>query len=342
MSEFEGEAYLEQVTGPERRKFSLDPGVVCQIGRDEQSMIVLADNQVSRRHAMVQRAPAGEFYLTDLGSRNGTWLNQRRVTAPVALHDSDRINIGGQEFSFHGPARKAQPQPAKHGETVVEFVQRLITVLVVDIRDFTGLSRRLPEARLSELISTFMRESGVVLTGENAWGQKYIGDAVMAIWLHSTDALKIEEMTPVFRSLERIVAIASRLQVTLGLDAPIRVGAGVNTGTACIGNMGSDASSDYTALSDAVNLAFRLEAATRQIDEDVAVGSKIYEFLAERAGAGELFQKHELMLKGYREPKPVYGIGQSFLPGLLEHMERSLPGNGSAGTGGAAGIEVRA
>ena len=45
----------------------------------------------------------------------------------------------------------------------MELVQRLITVLVVDIRDFTGLSRRLSEARLSELISAFMRESGVVL-----------------------------------------------------------------------------------------------------------------------------------------------------------------------------------
>jgi adenylate cyclase len=331
MSEFEGQAYLEHVTGPESPRYSLDPGLVCQIGRDEQSTIALVDNQVSRRHAMVQRAPSGEIYLTDLGSRNGTWLNQRRVTTPVALHDGDRIAIGSQEFHFHGPAGTAPPQPVKHGETVVDLVQRLITVLVVDIRDFTGLSGRLSEARLSELISTFMRESGVVLAGENAWGQKYIGDAVMAIWLHPADTLKIEELAPVFRSLEKIVAIASRLHVTLGLDAPIQVGAGVNTGTACIGNMGSDASSDYTALSDAVNLAFRLETATRQIEEDVALGSKVYEFLAEQAGAGGLFQKHMLTLKGYREPKPVYGIRQSSLSALLERVERSLPGNRTVG-----------
>src|SRR5512140_546844 len=121
MSEFEGQAYLEQVTGPERRRVVLDPGLVCQIGRDEQSTIALVDNQVSRRHAMVQRAPSGEVLLTDLGSRNGTWLNQRRVTTPVALHDGDRINIGSQEFHFHGPAGKAPPQPAAQGgETVVE------------------------------------------------------------------------------------------------------------------------------------------------------------------------------------------------------------------------------
>lgn len=341
MSEPCCEAYLELVAGSGSRKFRLDGGAVCQIGRDEQSTLVLADNQVSRRHAMVQRAPDGRFYLTDLGSRNGTWVNQRRVTAPVALSPGDRITIGSQELHFQGPAGTAPAQAARQGETVVEFVQRLITVLVVDIRDFTGLSSRLPEARLSEVISTFMRESGVVLAGQNAWGQKYIGDAVMAIWLHPTDTLKLRELLPVFRSLEGIVAIASRLHVTAGLDAPIRVGAGINTGTACIGNMGSDASSDYTALSDAVNLAFRLEAATKEIEGDVALGSKIYDFLAEQVDVGGLFQHYELSLKGYREPKPVHGTRQACLPELLARIEQCLPELNATLARGTFRAEVR-
>ncbi len=340
MSETCCEAYLELVAGSGSKKFKLERGAVCQIGRDEQSTAVLADNQVSRRHAMVQCAPDGQFYLTDLGSRNGTWLNQRRVTAPVALSAGDRITIGSQELYFHGPAGKEPGQAANQGETVVEFVQRLITVLVIDIRDFTGLSSRLPEARLSEVISTFMRESGVVLAEQNAWGQKYIGDAVMAIWLHPSDTLKLKELLPVFRSLEGIVAIASRLHVTLGLDRPIRVGAGVNTGTACIGNMGSEASSDYTALSDAVNLAFRLEAATKEIEGDVALGPKVYDFLADQVNVGSLFEHHQLNLKGYKEPKPVHGTRQAYLPELLARIERSLPETNSTLSGGPLGAEV--
>ena len=231
--------------------------------------------------------------------------------------------IGIQELRFHGPSWGSQTG-AKQDETVVEFVQKLITVLVLDIRDFTGLSRRLPAERLSEVISTLMRESGVVLSEQNAWGQKYIGDAVMAIWLHPGSQPALADLLPVFRSLEGIVGIASRLQATLGLDEPIRVGAGINTGTACIGNMGSGASSDYTALSDTVNLAFRLEAATKEIEGDIALGARVYECLAAGADVSDLFQYQQVSLKGYKELKPAYGTHQSSLPELLARIQRSL------------------
>ncbi|MBI5086301.1 MAG: adenylate/guanylate cyclase domain-containing protein [Acidobacteria bacterium] len=288
------------------------------------SSIVLQDSQVSRKHAMVQYAPDGRVYLTDLGSRNGTWLNQRRVTSPVALSTGDRVCVGGTELRFHGPARGHSIHTAPQGATMVGFSQGLITVLVIDIRDFTGLSTRLPEARLSELISLFMRESGVVLAEHYAWGQKFIGDAVMAVWLHASGNLRLDELLPVFRSLERIVAIASGLHVTLGLEAPVLVGAGINSGMASIGNMGSDASADYTALSDAVNLAFRLESATKEIPEDVALGATIYDYLERHAEAGSLFSHYQMRLKGYPDPKPVHGINQSSMHELLARMEVGL------------------
>lgn len=319
------EAFLEFTIGAVSRKFVLEPGAVCQIGRDALSTIMLEDSQVSRKHAMVQHAPDGRIYLTDLGSRNGTWLNQRRVTSPVALSAGDRIAIGGAELRFHGPAPGHSIHAAPQGATIVGFSQGLITVLVIDIRDFTGLSRRLPEARLSELVSTFMRESGVVLARQCAWGQKYIGDAVMAVWLHPAGSLSLEELLPVFRSLEGIVAIASGLHLTLGMDSPIRVGAGINSGMACIGNMGSDASADYTALSDAVNLAFRLESATKEIPEDVALGPGTYDYLEKQAEVGRLFSHYQMSLKGYPEPRPVHGTRQSSLPELLACMEQRLP-----------------
>ncbi len=320
MSETPSTAHLEVITGSEAKKFRLDPGAICQIGRDEQNTIVLADNQVSRRHAMLQCGPSGEFFLADLGSRNGTWVNQRRVTALVALRPGDRINIGGSEILFHGPDQAEQAQKAVQGETVVDFAQRLITVLVVDIRDFTGLSSRLPEARLSEVISAFIRESGTALAEHGAWAQKYSGDSVMAIWLHPNDKPALRDLAPVFTALEKIFEAAAGLQAAFSLDAPIRVGAGVNTGMACVGNMGSEASSDYTALSDAVNLAFRLESATKEIGCDLALGQQTHALLATQSGAELPLQCHTVCLKGYREPKPVFAASRAGLARLIERL----------------------
>lgn len=324
MTKNSAETFLETIIDSQVKRFMLDSGAVCRIGRGDRNTIVLADNQVSRNHAMVQCMQTGEFCLTDLGSRNGTFLNQRRVTTPVILHSGDRIAIGSYEFRFHGSCEPSRDPTIMAGETVVDFAQRLITVLVADIRDFTGLSRRLPEARLSEVISTFMREAGTALNEEGAWAQKYIGDAVMAIWLHKSDEPDLNDMIAVFKALSRIFEIAAALQSQFGLEAPIRIGAGINTGPACVGNMGSEAAADYTALSDAVNFAFRLESATKLVGCDLAMGPNTQEFLARVARMDELFQLHTVELKGYKEPKQVYATTCNSTAVLLEMLREKM------------------
>src|SRR3990172_2339929 len=92
------EAYLEALLGSERRRFPLTAGTPCQIGRGEQNTIVLTDTQVSRRHAVVQAVDRGGYSLIDLGSRNGTFVNRRRVGAPVILRPGDRVTIGSHEL----------------------------------------------------------------------------------------------------------------------------------------------------------------------------------------------------------------------------------------------------
>lgn len=316
------EAYLE-ITGPQGRRFSLNCGATYRIGRGEGNSIMLGDNQVSRNHAMVQCAETGEFYLTDLGSRNGTFVNQVRVTAPVLLQPGDTITIGAHEFRFEGPRRSAAPQNGSRGETVVSFSQNVITVLVVDIRDFTGLSRRLDEQQLGHVISAFTRDSGAILAECGAWGQKYIGDAVMALWVHQNDPPELGPLYEAVRALERLFGVTAALQARFGLDRPVRIGAGLNTGLACLGNMGSGAAADYTALSDAVNMAFRLESATKEIRCDIALGSRTYEMLSGQVQEG-MFTGYTLALKGYQEPKPVFAAFESAIPAILNRLRQTL------------------
>jgi adenylate cyclase len=321
-------AYLDAEINGQPHQFPLPDDRICRIGRSDKNTIVLEDDLASRNHAMLQRSETGQFYLTDLGSSNGTLVNGARICVPTILHSGDHVTIGSHEFTFHQPQPAAPPAPTPEAEpdelksTSIFFAQKLISVLVVDIRDFTGLARRIDAAKLSQISGTFFREGGKALQERGAWAQKYIGDAIMAVWLHKKREPELRELLSIFEGLSKLVAVAGTLQAHLGLDAPIRIGSGVNTGWASVGNVGSIASSDYTALGDVVNKAFRLESATKEVPCDLLLGQGTYDFLAKAAGLEGLFQPNTVKLKGYDEPATAYGTHFPSLQALLEGLQR--------------------
>jgi hypothetical protein len=94
----------------EQAPFLIDPtgrehtltGDSITIGRAVENDVVITSKRVSREHARVRRE-GWRVMLEDLGSTNGTFLNDERVMAPVALHDEDRIKIGDVVFVFRDP-----------------------------------------------------------------------------------------------------------------------------------------------------------------------------------------------------------------------------------------------
>jgi pSer/pThr/pTyr-binding forkhead associated (FHA) protein len=96
---------------------ALTSGGKWNIGRDMDNTIVLPDNLVSRRHAILQCLPSGQFSFRDLGSLNGSYVNNRRVSDSVVLTNSDRILLGETEIEFqfpdHGAWRETLSPPAK-------------------------------------------------------------------------------------------------------------------------------------------------------------------------------------------------------------------------------------
>jgi hypothetical protein len=89
------------LTDPTGREHPL-AGESITIGRAVESDIVITSKRVSREHARVRRE-GWRVMLEDLDSTNGTFLNDERVLAPVALHDEDRITIGDVTLVFHDP-----------------------------------------------------------------------------------------------------------------------------------------------------------------------------------------------------------------------------------------------
>src|SRR6266404_2403947 len=73
------------------------------IGRSARNIIVIESQKVSRRHALINVQNVGEFWLIDLGSSNGTFLNGRRVHQPLRLCHLDQITVGDSVFTFQQP-----------------------------------------------------------------------------------------------------------------------------------------------------------------------------------------------------------------------------------------------
>lgn len=309
---------LEATIAGKTFHFPLPHGSVYRIGRNADSEIPVADSGVSRNHAILQHANSGYLYLTDLGSRNGTLLNGRRITAPVELQRGDLVTIGDQKFVLHQHAARRtaglRPDPEA---TSIRLQTQLVTVLVADIRGYTEMARRLGEARISQIIGAFMREAGAIFERHGSWEQKYIGDAGMAVWVHPNQTADPAELLLVLRALSDLFEIVEGLQGKFGLEEPVRIGAGINTGRAVTGNMGSTVLADHTALGDGVNKAFRLESATRELDCDIAVGQTTAKILC----AGGMMQSATVRLKGYEEPEQISTLQKSALPFLCQSFE---------------------
>lgn len=305
-------------------------GSTCwTVGRSDDNNFVIPDRWISRNHAMLQCMETGEFYLIDLGSRNGSFVNGRRVSVPVTLRHGDHLTFGQTELDFYCPAVNHHETSAGNIDseeltaTSTLHVRRLISVMVVDIRNFTVLTRQLDEKILSELIGTWFRRSGNIIRECGSWVDKYIGDAVMAVWFHGTQGVSINEMVRIFQALSSLHKMTQELHNRYPLPFPLRVGAGINTGYAMVGNTGSGDRPDYTALGDTVNAAFRLESSTKQIGLDVALGEATYEYLIGLGANPEVFKQYTVHLKGYDTPTLTYAGSFADLDNFLQMKQPS-------------------
>ena len=310
-------AYLEWLTQRDGPQIPLQPNLVCRFGREANSTIVLADELVSRNHAFIDCRDQGEYFINDVGSRNGTFVNGLPIRAPQRLMDGDHIAVGQHTFVFRQPDMAVKAvQPVSDCEpTIARISVEVITVLVMDVRGFTDWSRGVGPEKVTMFMSAFFKEADTVLRRHGVWAQKYIGDAVMAIWSHSASP-RADVLRSVLESTVEMFQALERLNARDDLDTPLKMGAGINTGPASIGNLGTDGNADYTALGDSVNKAFRLEAATRIDDCDMLIGDGTYQLLDADLRC-RVFLPRTVSLKGY--PNPV-----SAWAGSVQDLAQSL------------------
>ena len=183
-----------------------------------------------------------------------------------------------------------------------------ITVLFADLSSFTELTHDLGAEKTHQVVDAFLRMATEVLVKHGAFIDKYVGDAVMALF-----NIPIRHEDYARRAMIAASELGTELK-NLGsrLELPLKASVGIATGYARVGRLGSDDAKDYTAIGDAVNLAARLQG---------------------KAGAGEIladqetYSKHakefpnapseQVVLKGFREPVTAYRLSGNGAPALL-------------------------
>ena len=157
--------------------------------------------------------------------------------------------------------KKLQDDPSS---LVLGGERRYCTFLFTDVRGFTAMSEKLEPEQVTEIMNQALTIQANAVKEYGGMVDKYIGDAMMAIFNAPTD-LPNHETAAVFCAKE----IQEKIKQA---DINVEIGVGVNTGYAVVGNMGSDTRFDYTAIGDAVNLAARLESSTKEVGEDIVIG----------------------------------------------------------------------
>ena len=150
--------------------------------------------------------------------------------------------------------------------------EKEVTILFVDIVNFTPLSERLSPKEVSQLLNQFFREMNDIIFAYRGTLDKYMGDAIMAIF-----GAPIEREDDADRAIYAALAMRKalfRMNKTMEPDRIFDIRTGINSGRVVAGNLGSPKRMDYTVIGDVVNTASRLEKIAQP--NQILIGESTY------------------------------------------------------------------
>lgn len=193
--------------------------------------------------------------------------------------ERDRARVRAA-FGHYVAAPLVEELARNHDKLRLGGETREVSVLFADVRGFTKISEGLSAEELIRFLNRLFTPLSEVILAERGTIDKFMGDAVMAFWnapladaSHARNAcLAALRMLEV---LERLNAAWAEEGRGKGVAAqPVRIGIGLNTGACCVGNVGSPQRFDYSILGDVVNVASRLEEATKTYGLPVIAGER--------------------------------------------------------------------
>lgn len=209
---------------------------------------------------------------------------------------------------------------------------RNMTLLFCDVRDFTKISEGLSAGELTALINRFLTPMTEAILVRQGTIDKYMGDAIMAFWNAPLD--DPDHAQHACDAAVDMIARLAELNTVLKAEAdeggrtftPLNIGIGINTGEACVGNMGSAHRFDYSVIGDNVNVASRLEGQSKTYAVQIVIG----EATAETLDQWPTLELDLIKVKGKAKAERVFTIlpqpsdDQAYDPGRLQKQHATL------------------
>lgn len=149
-----------------------------------------------------------------------------------------------------------------------------MTIMFSDIRNFTALSETMTPDENFDFINAYLEHVGPVIRAHGGFIDKYIGDAIMALFENADDAVRAG------LAMLDALDVFNQGRTAQGL-APVAIGTGINTGSLMMGTIGELHRMDGTVISDAVNLAARIESLTKVYHVRMLISQYTYDHLAD-------------------------------------------------------------
>ena len=245
----------------------------------------------------------GGYYLISKGLLiDVTWsLISQFITGSIAFYLRFREQYKLRQLIKKQFEHYLDPRQVKQLQNNPELLKlggekRYCTFLFTDVRGFTALSEILEPEEVTHIMNRALTIQSNAVKEYGGMVDKYIGDAMMAIFNAPIDLPDHEN-----RAIQTALKIQEDMQkANLGIE----IGIGINSGEAIIGNMGSDSRFDYSAIGDAVNTAARLESATKEAGVNLIIGHN-----TKKSSKYKLKLLKPIKVKGKRDKLSIYTYG---------------------------------
>jgi len=252
-------------------------------------------------HAAVDRIGKGDFETQlAISSRDEFGAVAQAVnTMAAGLRERDKVKSTFAHYVSH----QVMDSILKPGsELRLAGDRKRITVLFCDIRGFSTMSEKMAPERVVALLNDYFEAMVEVIFRNNGTLDKFIGDGIMVIFGAPEDDQQQEEhaLRTAIEMQQELRRLATKWSAE-GVD--MRIGVGINSGPAVVGNIGSARRMDYTAIGDTVNLASRLESATKDLGVGILLSEYTYNALR---GLFQFRDMGSVQVRGRTEPVLTY------------------------------------
>jgi adenylate cyclase len=285
--------------------------------------------QSNRREIAVEmelRLSGGETASVNLAVNPLIDVNEEHIGSMLVLED-----ITSEKRIRSTMARYMSPEVAEQllaaGEAVLGGKDQKVSILFSDVRDFTAISEALGARETVSMLNEYFERMVDVVFSHRGVLDKFIGDAVMALFgVPFNGEHDADDAVTVANTMFVALGVLNRDRRQAG-KPPLDIGVGIATGVVVVGNIGSTRRMEYTAIGDSVNLASRLESATKFYGAKILISEATRADLRQPALLREI---DRLRVQGKHEPVAIYEamdhLTETVFPNLTATVERYAQG----------------